>query len=78
MPNRNYVLGTLVVLASIVYVSLYPFHWRVQHLIDGPLHQFALSWDRRPESHGDFIANVLLYLPWGFFCARSFGCAKAA
>jgi VanZ family protein len=78
LPNRNYVLGTLVVLAGIVYVSLYPFHWRMPHLGGGPLHQFALSWDRWPESHGDFIANVLLYLPWGFFCVRSFGRAKPA
>lgn len=78
MPNRNYVLGTLVVLAGIVYVSLYPFHWRATHLIGGPFHQFALSWDRWPESRGDFIANVLLYLPWGFFCVRSFGRAKPA
>ena len=78
MPNRNYVLGTLVVLAGIVYVSLYPFHWRTPHLSGGPLHQFALSWDRWPESRGDFIANVLLYLPCGFFCVRSFGRAKSA
>jgi VanZ family protein len=73
LPNRNYVLGTLVVLAGIVYVSLYPFHWRASHLIGGPLHQFALSWNRWPESRGDFIANILLYMPWGFFCVRSLG-----
>jgi VanZ family protein len=78
LPNRNYVLGTLVVLAGIVYVSLYPFHWRAAHLVGGPLHQFALSWSRWPESHGDFIANVLLYLPSGFFCVRSSGRAKSA
>jgi VanZ family protein len=76
LPNRNYVLGTLVVLAGIVYVSLYPFHWRTPHLIGGPLHQFALSWDHWPESRGDFIANVLLYMPWGFFCVRSLGRGK--
>jgi VanZ family protein len=73
LPNRNYVLGTLVVLAGIVYVSLYPFHWRVPPLPGGPLHQFALSWNHWPESRGDFIANVLLYLPWGFFGVRSLG-----
>ena len=76
MLNRNYVLGTLVVLAGIVYVSLYPFHWRVPHLAGGPLHQFELSWRSWPESRGDFIANLLLYLPWGFFCVRGFGRGK--
>jgi len=78
LPNRNYVLGTLVVLAGIVYVSLYPFHWRPVHLAGGPFHQFALSWDRWPESRGDFFANVLLYLPWGVFCVRSIARAKPA
>ena len=76
MPNRNYVLGTLVVLAGIVYVSRYPFHWRTPHLIGGPLHQFALSWDHWPESRGDFIANVLL-LCLGLFCVRSSGRAAS-
>jgi VanZ family protein len=69
--NRNYVLGTLVVLAGIVYVSLYPFHWRPSLQLGGPLFQFALSWREWPESRGDFIANVLLYMPWNFFCVRS-------
>ncbi len=78
MLNRNYVLGALVVLAGIVYVSLYPFHWRVPPLAGGALHQFALSWRSWPESRGDFIANLLLYLPWGFFCVRGFGRGKSA
>jgi VanZ family protein len=78
LPNRNYALGTLVVFAGIVYVSLYPFHGRVAHLAGGPLHQFALTWDRWPESRGDFIANILLYLPWGFFCVCSLGRSKPA
>jgi VanZ family protein len=78
LPNRNYVLGTLVVLAGIVYVSLYPFHWRTPPLAGGPLHQFALSWNHWPESRGDFIANLLLYLPWGFFGVRSLGRDKPA
>jgi VanZ family protein len=78
LPNRNYVLGTLLVLAGIVYVSLYPFHWRTPPLPGGPLHQFALSWNHWPESRGDFIANLLLYLPWGFFGVRSLGRDKPA
>jgi VanZ family protein len=69
--NRNFFFGALVVLAAIIYVSLYPFRWRIGLPAGGPLHELLLSADRWPESHGDFIANLLLYLPWGFFATRA-------
>ena len=71
MFNRNFFFGALLVLGAIVYVSLYPFHWRIGLPAGGPLHQLWLSADSWPESHGDFIANLLLYLPWGFFATRA-------
>jgi len=69
--NRNYLLGALVVLAGIAYLSLYPFRWRIGLPAGGPVDALLLTWRRWPKSRGDVIANVLLYLPWGFFVARS-------
>jgi VanZ family protein len=69
--NRNYVLGALVVLAGIVYVSLYPFRLRAGLPADGALRELLSTWRNWPDNRGDVIANVLLYLPWGFFAARS-------
>ena len=71
MLNRNYLLGALVVLAGIAYLSLYPFRWRIGLPAGGPVDALLLTWRRWPKSRGDVIANVLLYLPWGFFVARS-------
>ena len=71
MLNRNYLFGALVVLAAIVYVSLYPFRLRAGLPPGGAFHALLATWREWPESRGDVIANVLLYLPWGFFAARS-------
>ncbi|HLI22510.1 MAG TPA: VanZ family protein [Stellaceae bacterium] len=72
MINRNYAFGALVVLAGIVYVSLYPFHLKAGVPPSGALHHLLSTWREPPTSSGDVIANVLLYMPWGFFVARSF------
>jgi VanZ family protein len=69
--NRNYFLGALVVLAGIVYISLYPFRLRAGLLPGGALRHLLATWRNWPDNPGDVIANVLLYLPWGFFAARS-------
>jgi VanZ family protein len=69
--NRNYFLGALVVLAGIVYVSLYPFRLKAGLPPSGALHHLLSTWQNAPTSRGDVIANVLLYVPWGFFVARS-------
>lgn len=71
MLNRNYFLGALVVLAGILYVSLYPFRLKAGLPPGGALHHLLSTWRNAPASRGDVIANVLLYLPWGFFAARS-------
>lgn len=72
MSSRNYFYGTLVVLAGIVYLSLYPFRLRTGLPAGGPVHELLLTWRSWPTSRGDAIANILLYLPWGFFATRSF------
>jgi VanZ family protein/uncharacterized SAM-binding protein YcdF (DUF218 family) len=50
----------------IVYGSLYPFHFLDKPDLDGPLHVLLLTW-HGPFGRGDFAANVLFYVPLGFF-----------
>ncbi len=69
MLNRNAAIAALLVAAGIVYLSLYPFEWRVALPPSGPVAELLRTWRSWPESRGNFIANVILYLPWGFFAA---------
>src|SRR6201999_4146835 len=71
-PNFKSYIAAAVVIASTVYLSLYPFEWRTDLPPGGPLAAFLNPWRTWPESRGDFIANVLFYLPCGFFVIRCF------
>jgi len=66
MHSRSVILWLLlVVLALIVYGSLYPFNFKPDAIDGGVLEAFRqLSWAR--AGRGDRISNVLLYLPLGF------------
>jgi VanZ family protein len=66
MHSRSVTLWLLfVVLALIVYGSLYPFDFEADAVEGGVLEAFRqLSWQR--AGRGDRISNVLLYLPLGF------------
>ena len=55
----------------IVYGSLYPFDFSVPAGGDGPVSVLLGTWANRP-SRGDFLANILLYMPLGFFGMLSF------
>ena len=55
----------------IVYGSLYPFDFSVPTGGPGPVSVLLGSWADRP-SRGDFLANILLYMPLGFFGMLSF------
>jgi VanZ family protein len=66
MHSRSVILWLLlVVLALIVYGSLYPFNFEPDAVEGGVVEAFRqLSWQR--AGRGDRISNVLLYLPLGF------------
>jgi VanZ family protein len=73
LPNRlasraRFVVATAIVVAIIVYGSLYPFIFRQP--VDGIAPAVSALWESRADRPGriDFIANVLLYAPFGF-CA---------
>jgi hypothetical protein len=62
-----------VVITIIVYGSLYPFEFRQPIGGLGPAALALLkSWNETP-SRGDFIANVALYMPRGFFTVLAIG-----
>jgi VanZ family protein len=54
----------------IVYGSLFPFHFWNNPDPAGPLRALLATWRARP-GRGDFIANILLYMPFAFFAVRS-------
>ena len=59
-------LLTALTAVVIVYGSLYPFDFRVPAEGDGAVTALLRSW-ATPPSRGDFVANVLLYMPLGWF-----------
>ena len=72
--NSDAPLLLAVVVALIVYVSLYPFRF----VVDGPTLFEAfdrLSWAR--AGRGEMLNNVLLYLPFGFCFVPAGGGARA-
>lgn len=54
--------------AAIIYRSLYPFDF---HNNRSDAFRALLSTWNTSSSRGDLIANVVLYLPFGFFAVRS-------
>ncbi len=56
----------------IAYGSLFPFRFRVPAGPEGPVRAILQTWND-PQTRGNLIANLLFYLPFGFFAARALG-----
>lgn len=69
-PQSRLWIATLLVAAAILYGSFYPFHFAIPAHGTGAVATFLASTSRR-AGRGDFIANILLYLPLGFFLVQS-------
>jgi VanZ family protein len=67
--NRNFLVVTAIMIIVILYGSLYPFDFRVPPNGIGPLKTFIGTWDK-PPGRGDFVSNILLYLPLGVFGSK--------
>src|SRR5215469_17434600 len=65
-PSIRFVLLTAMTMVVILYGSLYPFEFRIPVEGGGPLSTLLHSWRAMP-GRGDFVANVLLYMPLGWF-----------
>jgi len=61
----NLRLALIAIIGMIAYGSLYPFafHWAEDGI--GPLHTLLAGWNGTP-GRGDFVSNILLYMPLGF------------
>jgi VanZ family protein len=59
-------IAAAIIVAVILYGSLYPFTFYKPEGGIGSLKHLAQSWAETP-GRGDFIANIFLYLPLGFF-----------
>lgn len=64
--SYRYAIVTAGLAAMIAYGSLYPFDFSVPAAGPGPLNALLSTWADRP-GRGDFLANILLYMPFGFF-----------
>lgn len=58
-----------MMIAVIIYGSLYPFELRPDLPDGGPVLFLLGTWKVPPTSRGDLVANILLYMPYGFFAA---------
>ena len=61
------------VMVAIVYGSLYPFEFRESGSFAADLLHLAGSWKHGPQSRGDLLANLLLYMPLGLTIALALG-----
>lgn len=67
MFDRNFSVVTISIVAVIMHGSLYPYAFRVPPGNLGPVGTLIHSWAKPPTSFGDLVANILLYMPFGFF-----------
>jgi VanZ family protein len=64
--NKGFLIAAAIIVAVILYGSLYPFAFYQPEDGVGPLKHLVESWAETP-GRGDFVANIFLYLPLGFF-----------
>jgi VanZ family protein len=64
--NKGFLIAAAIIVAVILYASLYPFTFYQPEGGVGPLKHLIQSWAERP-GRGDFTANIFFYLPLGFF-----------
>jgi VanZ family protein len=74
----NFLPATLIVTAIIVHGSLYPYDFHAPPGGVGPVATLFGSWAVPPSSYGDFLANLLLYVPFGFFAGLTVRCGRFA
>jgi len=71
--SKHFAIATTIVIAIIVYGSLYPFAFRPADDGIGPA--LRALWESRADQPGriTFIGNILLYMPLGFFAIDALG-----
>jgi VanZ family protein len=69
--NKGFLIAAAIIVAVILYGSLYPFAFYQPEGGVGPLRNLVRSWAETP-GRGDFVANIFFYLPLGFFGSLAF------
>jgi VanZ family protein len=64
--NKGFLIAAAIIVAVIIYGSLYPFTFYRPVGGLGPLQHLMQSWAETP-GRGDFVLNIFFYLPLGFF-----------
>lgn len=64
--GRRFKIVTALIVIVILYGSLYPFDFRIPGKGIGPVATLIGSWAEKP-GRGDFLSNILLYMPLGYF-----------
>jgi glycopeptide antibiotics resistance protein len=72
LTDRNIRVATALFMAMIAYGSLYPFAFHEVPDGIGPIRTLISRWNK-PPGQGDFISNILLYMPLGFSGSISVG-----
>jgi VanZ family protein len=70
ISGRSFAPALAATVALILYGSLYPFEF-YNHMDPAKGMRYLLSTWRLHTSAGDVLANILLYLPFGFFVAKT-------
>ena len=60
-----------LVIAAILYGSLYPFDLHFYDAGQAGLFHLLSTWRNPPQSRGDLIANIFLYMPLGYAVANT-------
>ena len=66
--RRAHAVVLLLVTCFILYGSLFPFEYSPRHYPGGAALYLLGTW-RQWDHRGDLLANILLYMPFGFFTA---------
>jgi VanZ family protein len=69
MPARRFLLIDLIIVVAILHGSLYPYDFHAPPGGIGPLATLLASWRGLGTGYSDVVANILLYVPFGFFAA---------
>ena len=64
--GKNAVWALAIIVLIVSYGTLFPFAFRVPATGIGPVQTLLNTWAMMPR-RGDFLLNILLYLPLGFF-----------
>src|SRR5450759_2320830 len=70
--RSNYPLVSALILSCVLYTSVYPFDFQYHPDPRGPIGALLATW-RTPIYGTDLVANILFYIPLGYFCYLACG-----